>query len=158
MKTATNIRQEVDAIREHHIANWRSWAAAIAAGNKGPQPRDVIDTAQVLGIVDPGQQLERDAKVMAEVLDAERRAVRRDDAHRELLEPWGGDINKLKAEADKAQAEAARLAEVYRLAYTDTSAVHWRSVAFRKQRANPRLYGEWPQPRPAPIFEVINGR
>lgn len=146
MKNADRLHQQIDATRQHHIDRYRSWVAALAAGEKGPTAADVMETAAVLQIADPGKMLAADAKVWAEVLRDEQRAEREREFRRAALEPHGGEhgIQQL------IEQKRAELAELERLAnpWVAMAAGHADSRVHHAKRKNPRLYGEWPMPRP----------
>jgi len=75
-KTLTKTARQIDAAPTgdavtlsvpEAVARWRRWAEQIAAGEDPPAARDILDTAGLLSIENPGVALNADADVLANV-------------------------------------------------------------------------------------------
>jgi hypothetical protein len=146
MTLATKIRRQLDDHRERNIALWRQWARELAEDGTSPRPLEVLQAAAALEIKDPGAVLEHDAAVLREYLSFKAGVdlCVRDRA--EKLAAFGG-MDKLVSALEKAKAEVTRLSDA--LAEIDNGADQfWKNCMYRAERENPRLWGEWPKPRP----------
>jgi|GEM_PF-6589673 len=143
---ATKIRRQLDEHRERNIALWRQWARELAEDGTSPRPMDVLAVAAALGITDPGAMLEHDAGVYREYLSYKASAEFCSTDRAAKLAAFGG-MDKLAAALEKAKAEVSRLSAA--LADIDNgSEGFWKNCMSQSERDNPRLWGEWPKPRP----------
>lgn len=123
------------------LARWRSWAEAIAAGHDSPPARDVLEASQVLAIDNPAARLQADADALVELRTFERAEALCRSTVAEKLAPWGR-IEKLRAAAAAARAEADRLAAELDQIESGCSVSHWTTAAFSLKRRHPLL---WPE-------------
>lgn len=146
MNLAEKLRDQLDELREHHIASWRAMAKSLADGNS-PRPKDVLEVAAALDVANPGEALESDAEAYRERRSCEGAIAVCRTKVAEQLKPYGGRAENLRAAVEKADTEARRLRELL----DDVTAGHegyWLGRISRLERENPRAFGEWPKPRP----------
>lgn len=147
----SSIRQQLDQHRDRAIARWREMARGLALNDTQPKPSDVLSVAAALDIVEPGPMLDADAAAYREHLQYDRTAqFCREDTAAKLAA--FGTMEKAQAALRAAEAEVKRLREA--IADIDNgSEGFWLSNCSRIERENPRLFGEWPRPRP-PLAEM----
>lgn len=138
---AQKLNGQLDEIHAANVATWRSMAKALAEGTS-PRPRDLLEVAAALEIDNPGPALEADAEAMHDRLRCDAGIKLCRDKVAELLKPFGGRIETLRAAAEKADTEAKRLREIL----DDATACHesyWFGRASQVERQNYRVFGEW---------------
>ena len=158
-KTAATLPARIESLtaemRAEALANWRRWAEAIAAGHDAPAAREVLEAAQILKIDAPAATLQADADALAELkrYEAAQDLCRRTVA--EKLEPWGGRVEKLRAAAVAAKAEADRLAGELDQIEGGCSMSHWTVAAHALKKQHPTLWPELQPVRPVADDAVI---
>ena len=152
---AARLRDQLHEIREQNISTWRDMAKALAEGNS-PRPRDVLELAAALEVENPGAALEADAAAIRERKQCDAAIALCETTVLKRLAPFGGRVEVLQAAAEKAAAEAKRLHDIL----VDVTAGHegfWLQVVSGLVRRHPRVFGEFPRPRPQFDEEVFIG-
>ena len=139
---AQKLNNQLDEIHAVNVATWRAMAKALAEGT-APRPRDLLEVAAALEIDNPGPALEADAEAMHDRLRCDAGIKLCRDEVAEKLKPFGGRVETLRAAAEKADVEAKRLRDLL----DNVTACHehyWYGRASQVERANFRVFGEWP--------------
>jgi hypothetical protein len=141
-KPAPTIAQSIDdslsLARSEAVARWRSWAEQLAAGEAAPSPRDILDTASILGVRDPGAALKADAQAIAEVEALEARIAADKQRATEFVAQYGGR-EKMLASLREAEARVAELQAAIRRSASE-SAMTWGPAISRVRANHPRVF------------------
>jgi hypothetical protein len=100
----------------------------------------VLETAGALGISDPGQALEHDALVVAELRNIEAAIDSCRTTRATLLKPWGGSTDSLRAAVEAAESKTRKLREELEQVEGNHSESFWGVAAAKLKKANPRLF------------------
>ena len=143
---SARLKDQLDEIREHNIATWRDMAKALADGNS-PRPRDVLELAAALEVNNPGAAMEADAAAIRDRKAADAAIKLCHDTTAARLKAYGGRVEGLQAAAEKAATEAKRLHDLL-VDATSCPESYWLHRVSQLERQHPRVFGEFPKPRP----------
>lgn len=140
---ADRVREARLAMRREAIKSWRSWAVGIADGGPFPKVAELLAAAAILGIESPAEALEADAESLREFDAATKSFEACDTVLAKMLEPWGGDREKLAAAVEAAEAEAKRMRELLGLYDGGSGKFHWILVQNDVRRRSRRCFPEY---------------
>jgi hypothetical protein len=131
------LRDKFAALEAEALRSWRQYAADLAAGSRAPNPEEVLRIGAILRIDNPAAALGADAAAIAE----DRRLADRIERDRReaaiLLQPWGGEVARLRDEIADLKARASALEQKARAA---SGGCPWDGPRARLQRENPRVF------------------
>ena len=124
-------------------ADWRRWAIDIADGKGAPDARELLAAAAALDIEDAAEALQADADAILEVRTAENNIELCRRTTDNLLDPWGGSLDKLAAAVIAAQAEVDRLKALHGQAEAGCSRSFWVDMSHRLRVGHPRVWASY---------------
>jgi hypothetical protein len=124
-------------------ADWRTWAIAVANGESAPDGRDLLAAAAALEIEHPAAALQADADAILEVRTAEDCIEKCRRATDDLLDPWGGSLDKLASAIADAKREVERLTEIHGNAAGGCSRSFWVDLSHRLRVGHPRVWSNY---------------
>jgi hypothetical protein len=140
---AESIRRVNKQLTAQASADWRTWAIALANGEGAPDGRDLMAAATALNIEDAAEALEDDAAAILQVRTAEDCIEKCRRATDDLLDPWGGRLDKLEAAITEAKREVERLTEIHGNAAGGCSRSFWVDLSHRLRVGHPRVWSNY---------------
>lgn len=139
---AETVATQCESMKRESLARWRRWVRDVAKGKPAPAPQDILNTAAILEIRDPGPAFDADVEAIVEY-DNAKRLLAKCEAHRDgLLAPYGGDLRGLEAAVEEAEAAARALRETLNSWNNGCGTTHYGSVMFMARHNNPRALGD----------------
>ena len=140
---AESLRNLNRDILRQSAADWRRWAIDVANGQSAPDARELLAAASALDIEDAAEALEDDAAAILQVRTAEDCIEKCRRATDDLLDPWGGRLDKLEAAITEAKREVERLTEIHGNAAGGCSRSFWVDLSHRLRVGHPRVWSNY---------------
>lgn len=138
---ADSIAAEFDTMKVEALARWRRWCGDVAKGGKPPKPADILSTAALLEIRDPGPAFDADAEALVEYGHAKRLLAKCEAERDAVLAPYGGDVRQLEAAVEQAEAKAQALRDELERWNTVPGQSHYIGKIAVLQHKHPRVLG-----------------
>ena len=128
-----------ERLRREAELNWAQWATALADGGQPPEPLALLEAGGLLGIDQPADALERDARAIREVrdLEAEAAGLREREAARRA--PHGSQEER-RAKIGELKAEIRRLETMAGVSPLQMQAGSLLGAAGQIRRKHPRAF------------------
>ena len=140
---SARVREARREMRREALTAWRSWAVSLADGGPFPKVAELLAAATILQIKSPAEALESDAGALKEFAAARKAAGACETTLAKMLEPFGGDREKLVAAVDAAEAEAKRMRELLNSYDGGSGLFHWTFTMNAIHRSNKRCFAEF---------------
>jgi hypothetical protein len=133
-----SLREKFASLETKAIRSWRQAAADIAAGGQAPAPEEVLRLGAILRIQSPGEALDADAEAIRNMAKIEARIARDTRECAAMVEPWGGDRDRLLAEIKATEERLANMKRCLLAGFAPGS--DWFKPREQLRRANPRVF------------------
>jgi hypothetical protein len=135
---ADTVSAEIATTIAAAVDKWRAMVDQVADGGPTPPAREILDAAALLGIREPGEALEDDAQVVANVRAMQARCQRERDDHAAKIAAVGGPAG-IAAKVAKLKQELRAL-EALNGPGVAMCLGHLAAAATGERRKHPRLY------------------
>ena len=136
-----SLRDLNDELRAESAADWRRFAIALADGQGVPGGRELLAVASALKIQDPANELQAAADAIVEVRVMARGLVACERDVAKMLDPYGGDFQKLLQATEAAKAEVERLQGLVYVVQNQGNRAYYTSNLHQARLRHPHI---WP--------------
>ena len=133
-----NLKQKFAALQREAVRSWREAATELANDGRSPRPEEVLRLGAILNIANPGETLEADAQAVRDMAKIEARIQRALRENAAMVEPWGGDRDRLLADINATEQRLKDMRRALLIGFDGAS--DWYGPRERLKRSNPRMF------------------